>query len=322
MQISQTVHFYDLHPPLADFKAEVMQGLAQCPKGVPPKFFYDKKGSELFDAITHLSEYYPTRTEINILQQYGNEMVQLLGDDCLLVELGSGSSIKIRLLLDVLQPAAYMPMDISKDHLLESAQLLAQDYPDLVIHATCADYSHDFNLPEISSQLSKAAFFPGSSLGNFEPSEALKVLKRVANFLGHQGALLVGMDLKKSPDVLHAAYNDEQGITAAFNMNLLARVNRELAGDFSLEQFEHRAFYNPEVGRIEMHLVSLVAQTVQVDGQHFQFKAGETIHTENSYKYTVEEFHALAKQAGFYPQQVWTDAEQLFSVHCLRVMAS
>lgn len=284
-----------------------------------PKFFYDKAGSELFDAITELPEYYPSRTEIGILEQHGEDMARLLGRECLLLELGSGSSRKIRLLLDALQPSVYMPMDISREHLIGSAEALAADYPELEVHAACADYSGDFEIPYGPAHLSRAAFFPGSSIGNFEPTAAGELLQRVAEHLGEGGRLLIGVDLKKDPQRLQRAYDDADQVTAAFNLNLLQRINRELAGDFDLQRFSHRALYNQELGRIEMHLVSDVQQTVSVAGESFDFAAGETIHTESSYKYSVDEFQQMAAWAGYQPEQVWTDAEQLFSVHCLRV---
>jgi len=314
-----TVHFYDLHPPMADLKEEVLKGLSCQPKAIPPKFFYDEYGSQLFDQITELPEYYPARTEIAILKEHGEEMISLLGKECLLVELGSGSSQKIRVLLDALQPAAYMPIDISKEHLLKSAQILATDYPDLDIHATCADYSDHFHLPYDPDDKPKAAFFPGSSIGNFTPPDAQALLQRVAEFLGQGSTLLIGVDIKKDRQRLNAAYNDAAGVTAAFNLNLLTRINRELAADFDLSRFEHNAFYNEQQGRIEMHLVSKTPHEVQVDGQTFQFAKGESIHTENSYKYSIAQFQTLANEVGFEAEQVWTDADDLFSVHCLRV---
>lgn len=317
--MNEKIQFYDLHPPIADLKDEVLKGLSCRPKAISPKFFYDEYGSQLFDKITELSEYYPTRTEIGILQKHGQEMTSLLGQDCLLIELGSGSSLKIRVLLDALQPAAYMPIDISKEHLLKSAQILAEDYPGLDIHATCADYSDHFHLPYAPSDTPKAAFFPGSSIGNFTPAQAQDLLSRVADFLGPEGSLLIGVDTQKDRQRLHAAYNDTAGVTAAFNLNLLTRINRELNADFQLEGFDHHAFYNEEKQRIEMHLISKADQEVKVSGQTFQFSKDETIHTENSYKYTVNQFHELADEVGFEPVQVWMDKEALFSVHCLRV---
>ncbi len=313
------IHFYDLHPPLANLKEEVLQGLSTSPKAISPKFFYDEYGSQLFDQITELEEYYPTRTEITILEEYADEIVALLGKDALLIELGSGSSQKIRLLLDALKPAAYMPIDISKVHLLKSAQILFNDYPYLDIHAICADYSEHFHLPYNPDKVPKAAFFPGSSIGNFEPSQAQAFLKRVADFLGKDSTLLIGVDMKKDPQRLNEAYNDAKGVTAAFNLNLLQRINQELDANFEMDYFKHYAFYNPQLGRIEMHLMSNLPHEVHIDGQAFYFKENETIHTESSYKYTINEFQALAQIAGFQAIKVWTDKERLFSVHCLRV---
>jgi len=313
-----SIHFYDYHPPVADIKAEVLGGLSKRPKQIPPKYFYDQRGSQLFDAITELPEYYPTRTELNILEANGEQIAEFLGDDCLLMELGSGSSRKIRVLLDALRPAAYVPLDISRDHLLSSAKALAKDYPHLDVHAACTDYSTEFDLPELPGQLRRAAFFPGSSIGNFEPAEARALMRRVGGHLGQDGRLLIGVDLKKDNAILHAAYNDAQQLTAAFNLNLLQRINRELDGDFDLERFEHQAFFNEQAGRVEMHLLSKIPQQVMVAGSPITFAAGESLHTENSYKYDIAEFQALAASSGFVAERVWTDDQQLFSVHCLR----
>lgn len=313
-----SIHFYDYHPPVADIRAEVLGGLSKRPKQIPPKYFYDQRGSQLFDAITELPEYYPTRTELNILEANGEQIAEFLGDDCLLLELGSGSSRKIRVLLDALRPAAYVPLDISRDHLLSSAKALAKDYPHLDVHAACTDYSADFELPDLPRDLPWAAFFPGSSIGNFEPGDAQGLLERVSRHLGSDGRLLIGVDLKKDNAILHAAYNDARQLTAAFNLNLLERINRELGADFDLDCFEHQAFFNQEAGRIEMHLVSGIDQQINVAGRPIDFAAGESLHTENSYKYTIDEFQQLARQSGFVPEQVWTDDQQLFSVHCLR----
>ena len=313
-----SVHFYDYHPPVADFRTEVLDGLTQSPKRISPKYFYDQRGSELFEAITELPEYYPTRTELGILQDKDKAIAEFLGDECMLVELGSGSSRKIRTLLDALEPAAYVPLDISRDHLLGSARALAADYPDLEVHAACTDYSGDFQLPELPDHLPRVAFFPGSSIGNFEPDEASRLLARLGRHLGEDGKLLIGVDLKKHNHILHAAYNDAQQVTAAFNLNLLERMNRELEADFDVELFEHQAYFNDDAGRIEMHLMSRIDQTISVAGAQVDFTAGETLHTESSYKYSIEEFHALAEASGFVADQVWTDDQQLFSVHCLR----
>lgn len=314
------INFYDLHPPMADLEQEVLQGLGRQPRQLSPKFFYDRRGSELFEAITHTPEYYPTRTELGLFEKYGHEMADLLGRDGLLVELGSGSSRKIRLLLDALQPAAYMPVDISREFLIEAANELAADFPDVAVHATCADYSCGLELPWCPEELPRAAFFPGSSIGNFEPAEARQLLQHVARALGSGGQLLIGVDLQKDPAILNAAYNDGDGLTADFNRNILTRINRELEADFDIDAFHHHAFYNAAEGRVEMHLISAKSQWAEVAGSQFQFATGEGIHTENSYKYTIDGFHKLAAAAGFEPVKVWTDKDDLFSVHCLRVV--
>jgi len=311
--------FHDYHPPAEDLLGEVLGGLTCLPKRLPPKFFYDRRGSQLFDAITRLPEYYPTRTEIGILQEQGEAIAEHLVHDSVLIELGSGSPRKIRVLLDSLHPAVYMPVDISGEHLRDSAGHIARDYPDMQVEAVCADYSASLHLPELPQEAARAVFFPGSSIGNFEPRAAVDLLRDVGEVLGPGGAMLIGVDLKKDWQKLEAAYNDTRQLTAAFNLNLLTRINREADADFDLTRFAHRAFYNDAEGRIEMHLVSSCAQQVCIDGQHIGFGAGETIHTENSYKYSVEEFRELGAEAGFEAEQFWTDPEQLFSVHCLRV---
>jgi dimethylhistidine N-methyltransferase len=324
------IEFHDLHPSPADLRAEVLDGLSRPQRALPPKFFYDRKGSRLFDAITELPEYYLTRTEIGILRNHGAEMAERLGPGQTLIELGSGSSLKIRILLQALKPARYVPVDISREHLLASAAALAEHFPGLAIRAVCADYSVPFDLPQSTSDQGRhAAFFPGSSIGNFEPDAAVALLDRVAGLLGPGGRLLIGADLIKDPQILHAAYNDAAGVTAAFNLNLLARIDRELDADFDLRTFAHRAFYNPlsesgpdagaDLGRIEMHLVSLTDQRVRIGDRTFDFRQDETIHTESSYKYSPDGFRALATRAGFVPEQVWTDPKGLFSVFCLMV---
>jgi dimethylhistidine N-methyltransferase len=316
--VSRSVRFYDYHPAPADMRAEVVEGLSEDQKRIPPKFFYDQRGSRLFDAITELPEYYPTRTEIGILRSHGSEMAELVGRGALLVELGSGSSLKIRLLLQALEPAVYVPVDISRDHLIASATDLAESFPGLEVHAACADYSGPFELPVPPNGHDLAAFFPGSSIGNFDPSEARHFLQRIGTLVGPGGKLLVGVDLVKDTGTLQAAYNDAQGVTADFNLNVLRRINRELEGDFDLAAFEHNAFFNADESRIEMHLVSRTDQTVRVAGEDFEFRAGESIHTESSYKYTIDGFQTLAGEAGFEPERCWTDPQRLFSVHCLR----
>lgn len=311
-------HFHDLHPEPEDFHSDVIAGLRQTPRQLSPKFFYDERGSQLFDAITRLPEYYPTRTEIDLLQRHGEDMADMLGNDGLLFELGSGSDTKIRVLLDALQPRTYAPIDISREPLRLSAGAIAGDHPELQVHAICTDYSRPLALPGVVAAKQRSAFFPGSSIGNFDPSQACDLLRRIARIIGPEGRLLIGVDLKKAPSRLHAAYNDSEGVTAQFNLNLLARINRELDADFDLAAFRHEAFYNAQLGRIEMHLVAIAPQRVRIDGCCFEFQAGESIHTENSYKFSVEEFQTLAAQAGMASLRVWQDDDALFSVHCLQ----
>jgi dimethylhistidine N-methyltransferase len=320
MTNANNFEFHDFHPTLEDFHAAVIAGLTAQPKQLSPKFFYDATGSQWFDAITALPEYYPTRTEIALLRDFGEEIAQLLGHNNLLVELGSGSSLKIRTLLDVLQPAVYMPIDISREHLQQAALSIAADYAQLHVCAVCADYSQAIELPELNEDYPRVAFFPGSSIGNFEPKEARLFLQRVAAMLGNGGKLLIGVDLRKDPALLHAAYNDNQGVTAAFNLNLLERINRELGADFQADTFRHYAFYNPLLQRIEMHLLSMKNQAVRCNGALINFENGENIHTENSYKYSLEAFAQLATEAGFATLQVWQDKQALFSLHCLQVL--
>jgi dimethylhistidine N-methyltransferase len=315
-----SVTFYDFHPVQANLHDEVLRGLNQAIRGIPPKFFYDERGSQLFDDICNTPEYYPTRTEIGILQHNINAISECLGSECLLVEPGSGSSEKVRLLLDDVKPQAYVPMDISKEYLLAAAEQLALEYPWLDIHATCIDFTKAMTLPLAADEHRTVAFFPGSSIGNFEPRDAIHFLKNIANLVQPHGGLLIGVDLKKAPSILNAAYNDTRGVTAEFNFNLLRRINRELHADFDVNKFEHRAFYNESDGRIEMHLVSTENQEININGDTFRFEAGESIHTENSYKYSVEEFKALANQAGFDLVNVWTDADNLFSVHYYQIL--
>jgi len=303
-------------------RAEVVSGLSRPSKRIPPKFFYDQRGSRLFDAITELPEYYPTRTEIGILQRHGDEMADLVGSNVLLVELGSGSSAKIRVLLQALRPAVYVPVDISKEHLLASAGALSHSFADLEIHAVCADFSVPFELPVNGSRTPRAAFFPGSSIGNFEPDEAQQLLRRIGRLVGPGGKLLIGVDLIKDVAVLNAAYNDSQGVTADFNVNLLRRINSELDANFNLDAFDHYAFFNAAENRIEMHLVSTTDQQVDLAGTELFFRAGESIHTESSYKYGVDDFQKLARGAGFEAERVWIDADGLFSVHCLRYVGA
>ncbi len=317
---SSAINFYDAHPGTDDLKREVVTGLTASPKAIPPKFFYDKRGSELFDAICELPEYYQTRTEMGILRDCVAELVGHIGPDCLLVELGSGASKKVRLLLEELRPSSYLGVDISKEFLLSSTQLLASDYPWLDVHAACVDFSHTLDIPQCETFDHKVAFFPGSSIGNFDPEEAIKLLKRIADMMNGNGYLLIGVDLKKDAHILNAAYNDASGVTAEFNLNLLYRIRDELDSSIYPDLFRHDAFYNVDQGRIEMHLVSKHAQSVRIEDKRFEFSKGETIHTENSYKYSIEEFAELALAAGFNQHQVWTDESSLFSVQLLKTL--
>jgi dimethylhistidine N-methyltransferase len=316
---AEAVNFYDAHPGVADLRREVLAGFSAKPRMLSPKFFYDERGSELFDRICDLPEYYQTRTEMAILRRALPELVAYIGAECLLVELGSGASKKVRLLLEELRPSGYVGVDISKEFLLNSTRTLASDYPWLEVHAACVDFSRGLEIPQCDAAAHKVAFFPGSSIGNFDPDDAVHLMQDVAGLVGEYGHLLVGVDLKKPVGVLNAAYNDAAGVTAAFNLNLLKRIRTELKSDVDPATFDHYAFYNPLLGRIEMHLVSRVDQVVQIEGQAFEFAAGEGIHTENSYKYTVKEFGALAARAGFRQQAVWTDDQKLFSVQLLQV---
>jgi dimethylhistidine N-methyltransferase len=323
VKISQhgRVTLYDYEPRVDDVRADVLGGLTKRAKTLPAKLFYDARGSQLFDQICELEEYYPTRTEVGILSQYVGEMVALTGPRARLVELGSGSSLKTHILLDHLEaPSAYVPIDISKTALLEASLTIAEKYADLDVLAVCADYTQRFELPEPRQPARRTvAFFPGSTIGNLERHEALAFLRRSAGWGGRGGGLLIGVDLKKDRPTLEAAYNDREGVTAAFNLNLLHRINRELGADFDPAAFEHRAIYDEPQGRIEMRLISRRPQTVAVDGQQIAFDEGEWITTEYSHKYSVPDFQRLAAVAGFAVERVWTDARQMFSVQHLVV---
>ncbi len=307
--------------PRATFLSDVLEGLQRPQKTLPAKYFYDEAGSQLFEAICELEEYYPTRTEVAIMQRTIDEIVALLGPRCLLIEYGSGSSLKTRILLDRLtDPAGYVPIDISGDFLQEVAATLAADYPDLRIEPVAADYTRPFALPDIQPPpRRRVVYFPGSTIGNFEPSGAAAFLKRAARVCGPGGGLLIGVDLQKDIRVLEAAYDDARGVTASFNKNMLTRINRELGADFDLGRFAHRALYNRSEGRIEMHLVSQQAHAVTISGRRIDFDRCETIHTENSYKYTPAQFARLAARAGFVQERVWTDEASYFSVQYLTV---
>ena len=311
------VRLEDLGPSMAEFRDAVLAGLAQPQKTIPCKYFYDREGSRLFEAICETPEYYPTRTERSILAAAAAEISAIVGSGCAILELGSGAGVKIRTLLDALdQPASYVPVDIDSSRLLEAAQTLAGDYPGLPIAPVCADYTTRFPLPAVGqAHPSWLGFFPGTTIGNFSPTQATGFLSQMRRRLGAGGMMLVGVDLKKDRAILDAAYNDAAGMTAAFNLNLLARIDREIGGDFHRAEFRHLAFYDRDQGRIEMHLVSGKDQTVRVADATFRFAAGETIHTENSYKYDLDQFRRLGESAGWRAENVWTDPAQMFSLH-------
>jgi len=303
---------------LDGFAADVVAGLSARPKHLPPKYFYDLTGSALFERITALTEYYPTRSELGILREHAAAIASLFPPGCALVEFGAGASTKARIVLRAAASVeAYVPIDISGDFLQQEAARLRRDLPHLAVHPIVADFMALNEPPADIAGQARVGFFPGSTIGNFEPHEAAAFLRRAGLILGSGAVLVVGVDLVKAPDILHRAYNDAEGVTAKFNLNLLARINRELGANFNVEAFEHRAFYNAERSRIEMHLASLKRQKVRIGGVAIEFRAGETIHTENSYKYSIESFRALAAAAGWSPIDVWTDG--LFSVHALRM---
>jgi dimethylhistidine N-methyltransferase len=311
--------YRDLHPRAASLRDDVLRGLSERRKTLPPKYFYDARGSALFERICELPEYYPTRTEMRIMRAAAGEMAALLGPRCALVEYGSGSGQKTRVLLDALKPLAYLPVDIAATQLKATAEAVAAAFPAVRVIAVCADYTQPIDgtlLDDLSAQR-RVIYFSGSTIGNFTPGEATSFLERARALVGHDGGMLIGVDLEKDERVLHAAYNDRAGVTAQFNLNLLERLNRELDADFDLSAWRHHAFYNADLGRIEMHLVSARPQSATVSGVRFDFDAGETIHTENSYKYTISGFHALAESAGFRARACWTDGAGYFSVHYL-----
>ena len=326
--VRRGLRFFDDQPVAENILTEVIAGLSQPQKVLPAKYFYDEQGSKLFEAITQLPEYYPTRVEINLLREHRETIAKLVKEDVWLLEYGSGASLKIRLLLQAIKPNCYVPMDISKDFLLASAESLMEDYPWLNVYAACVDYSQPVRLPaDMITSAQKLGFFPGSSIGNFSPHEAWGFLQGVRNTLGKDGAMLIGVDLQKDKQVLEAAYNDCQGVTAAFNFNILHHINRILGTQFNVDYFEHKAIYSEEKKRIEMHLVSTMDQIVNVsdanatggESKNITFQAGESIHTENSYKYSQQEFAELVEGAGFEVRECWTDDKNYFAMfylHC------
>jgi dimethylhistidine N-methyltransferase len=303
------------------FHEDVIAGLSLPQKSLPPKYFYDAIGSRLFERICRLPEYYPTRAELRLTRKHLGEIVRFAGKRSALIEYGSGEGVKTRVVIRALRPSLYVPVDISEEALRDAAGRLRREFPWLDIVAKVGDFSRPLQIRVLSEGKKRAnrrvVYFPGSTIGNLTQDEAHAFLRMTRGQVGPRGAMLVGVDLKKDPVVLHAAYNDPRGITAAFNVNLLVRINRELEADFDLKRWRHYAFYNASRGRIEMHLASLAKQTVNVGNHRFGFERGETIHTENSYKYSIEEFQELAARAGFKPAKVWTDPAQLFSLHGL-----
>ncbi len=316
MNSLSSVHFYDQSMELDDHGDEILSGLAERPRTLSPKFFYDEKGSELFTEITRQPEYYLTRTETDLLRQHVEEISELIGDDFILIEYGSGSSEKIRILLDSLKPAIYAPLDISRDYLAQAAQALGKEFPWLEVHATCVDFTGEFELP-FASEKRRVSFFPGSSIGNFERDEAQAFLKRIRRLVGETGGLLLGVDMKKDSVILNDAYNDNLGVTAAFNLNILTHLNREYGADFDVDGFHHEARYNEQQGCVQMFLVSERDQQISLNGKNIEFHEGERIHTENSHKYTVSEVHEMGRAAGFEKAETWQDADGLFGVFYL-----
>ncbi|MFO1127849.1 MAG: L-histidine N(alpha)-methyltransferase [Rhodospirillales bacterium] len=302
-----------------EFAAALVAGLSSRPqKSIPCKFLYDARGARLFTMICRLPEYYPTRTEFAILRRYGDHIANRLPAGAVLVEFGSGTSRKVDLLLArMAEPAAYVPLDVSVSCLDAAAARLARLFPGVRMEPVVADFSQPFRLPATLPHGPRVGFFPGSTIGNFDPPDAIRLLRRFRGVLGPRSRMIVGVDLRKDPQILHAAYNDSAGVTAAFNLNLLVRANRQVGADFDLGEFDHCAHFNRSLGRIEMHLVSRRRQSVSIAGHRFQFAHGETIHTENSYKYSPREFREVVEAAGFAVKASWIDDRQLFSVHLL-----
>ncbi len=311
----------DATPDVSDDHAQILEGLRSRQKWISPKYFYDERGSELFDEICRLPEYYPTRTELALMDRHLDEIARLVGPRASVIEFGAGSNVKVRKLLDSLdRPAAYVPVEISADYLVRQAEELARDYPDVHVQPVFADFTRPFELPDHPVTPERnLVFFPGSTIGNFTRPQAADLLEVMKLEAGAEGALLIGVDLRKDPAVLHAAYNDSQGVTAAFNLNVLERFNRELGANFDLDNFRHEAIYDRGEGRIEMRLVSKRPQLVAIAGTRIPFAANEHIITEYSHKYSVEEFVALAERAGFNAGRTWIDDVSLFSIHYMTV---
>ncbi len=316
----ETLSSHEIVDARAEFAQAVLTGLSRSPRGIPCRFFYDAEGSALFEEITQLAEYYPTRTETALLASHGAEIAEHVGGGVVLVEFGSGSARKTSLLLDALDEVrAYIPIDVSEASLAEATERLKARHPGLTVLPLIADFTKSCALPPVSGHARKLGYFSGSTIGNLSHTAARAFLEDAAHLLGPGSTLLLGVDLKKSLDILLPAYNDASGVTAAFNLNLLARINRELDGTFDLERFAHEAIYDDAAGRMEIYIVSLAEQKASVLGRTCACGAGERIHTENSHKYTVAEFQALAESVGWQPVEAWTDKAKLFSLHLLRL---
>lgn len=329
--VMSSIDLKDVSPQKTEFLQDVLTGLQGERKSLPCKYFYDDRGSRLFEQICKLDEYYLTRTELAVMRRYAVQMAKELGPGCAVVEFGSGSGVKTAILLEHLQaPAAYIPVDISREHLQRTARQLDERYPHLLVKPVCADFTRPFRLPALTAPSFRSGrgngresarrtvvYFPGSTIGNFGPADAVTLLQWIGRLVGIGGGLLIGVDLHKSPEVLIPAYNDPAGVTAEFNRNLLVRINRELGADFDVDLFAHRAVFNEAESRIEMHLVCRADYTVRLNGVVIGFRSGETIHTENSYKYALDQFAEIAEAAGFRVQRIWHDPQQWFSVQYL-----
>jgi dimethylhistidine N-methyltransferase len=313
----------DCHPPREPLATDLLAGLRGRPKQISPSYFYDARGSQLFDAICELPEYYLTRTEISILETHAAEMARCIGEAALLVEFGSGASVKTRVLLDrLLEVSAYVPVEISRSHLVNAAQRISSAYPQIEVLPVCADFTLPFSLPKPRRAPARTVvFFPGSTLGNFDPPAAIELLRLMRSIAGPAGGLVIGTDLIKDPAILRRAYNDAAGVTAQFNLNLLQRLNREFDADFNLGAFEHQAIWNAVEARIEMHLISMRAHTVTLAGERIRFAAGERLVTEHSHKYSLASFRAQAAASGWVQRQVWLDDRGYFAVHYLEAQA-
>ena len=317
-------YFVDIQPKTQiEFYEAVLEGLSLSQKTISPKFFYDERGSKIFDKICNTPEYYVTRTEIALLNNIQEELYTLVEPESAVVEYGCGSSIKIKALLSALpQPSHYIAIDISKTHLISTAKEIASNYNNISVAAICADFMEPINWPERASfeSLKRLAFFPGSTIGNLNPSEACQFLKHVRNLVGDEGAFLIGVDMKKDAEIFNRAYNDKVGHTADFNLNLLHRMKKELDADINISEFSHKAFYNEKLGRVEMHLISDTKQGIKINNLEFSFEKGESIHTECSYKYSIIEFSELAKKSGFSVLKNWSDKRNYFGIYLLKAI--